>query len=38
MLRKQEDKKEKVKDEGYNALKIKELRAKSKNLSLVVKD
>lgn len=37
MLIKQEEKKEKVKDGAYYAMKIEELREKSKNLSLVAK-
>lgn len=37
MLKKKEEKQDKVKDEAYYTLKIKELRAKSKNLSLVEK-
>lgn len=37
MLRNQEEKKEKVKDEVYYSMKIEELRSKSKNISLVAK-
>lgn len=38
MLKKKEEKQDKVKDEAYYAMKIQELRAKSKNLSLVVRN
>lgn len=38
MLKKQEEMEEKVKDESYYAMKIEELRVKSKNLSLVAKN
>ena len=38
MLKKQEEKKEKVKDEAYYAMKIEELWAKPQNLSLVAKN
>ena len=38
MLKKKEEKRDKIKDEAYYALKIEELMKKSKNLSLVVKN
>lgn len=37
MLRKKEEKKEKVKDEAYYSMKLEELRTKSENLSLMVR-